>query len=104
MRPDEGVAVQPQPPVLSLSNIDAYYSLLTARRIDLLCGLRRNGPMSIHALSKHLQRDYKNVQGDIVALIEAGLVERDVNGEILTPWDRFEVSLPLQDTSIGAAA
>jgi len=101
---DGGALLGLQTSGLALPNVDAYYSLLTPRRVALLSALRQCGPTSIRALAQQVVRDYKNVHTDIVALIEAGLVERDAGNEISTPWDRFDVSFSLQDLSVNAAA
>jgi len=101
---DKDPSLPPQKPTLSLPSVDAYYLLLTPKRLELLRELHRCQPTSIRVLSQHVQRDYKNVHTDVVALIEAGLIERSAGKEISTPWDRFEVSLPLQDSSVDEAA
>jgi predicted transcriptional regulator len=101
---DKNRSLPPPEPTLSLPSVDAYYSLLTPKRLELLRELRRRQPTSIRALSQQVQRDYKNVHTDVVALIEAGLIERNADKEIFTPWNRFEVSLPLQDSAVDEAA
>jgi len=101
---DKNRSLLPQEPTLSLPSVDAYYSLLTPKRLVLLRELRRRQPTSTRALSQQVQRDYKNVHTDVVALIEAGLIERNADKEIFTPWDRLEVSLPLQDSAADEAA
>ena len=102
---DAGRSAPSAQPTLSLPSVDALFSLLTSKRVELLRALRQSDrPVSIRALAKSLQRDYKNVHGDTIALIEAGLVERDTTGQVFTPWDRFEVHLPLQDAPRDRAA
>jgi len=101
---DKNRSLLPQEPTLSLPSVDAYYSLLTPKRLVLLRELRRRQPTSTRALSQQVQRDYKNVHTDVVALIEAALIERNADKEIFTPWDRLEVSLPLQDSAADEAA
>ena len=51
--------------------------------------------MSIRALSKYLDRDYKNVYQDIQALEQAGLVSRTSAQTLSVPWGRIlaEISL-----------
>jgi hypothetical protein len=69
--------------------------VLTPRRLDLLKKLYHQGPLSIRALSKYLERDYKNVHQDIQALEQAGLVSRNSAQTLSVPWGRIlaEISL-----------
>jgi predicted transcriptional regulator len=43
-----------------------------------------------------LGRDYKNVHGDIAALITWMAVERDADRRVSVPWDELDLRLPLQ--------
>ena len=67
----------------------------TARRLDLLATLREQGPTTIAALARTLGRDYKNVHGDVNALIQWLAVERDDQGQVFVPWDEVDIRLPL---------
>jgi predicted transcriptional regulator len=57
--------------------------------------LREHGPTTIAALARTLGRDYKNVHGDINALIEWLAVDRDDQGRVFVPWDEVDIRLPL---------
>ncbi len=48
---------------------------LSPGRWILLKKLRKKGPMSIRALAKELNRDYKNVHTDVRTLERVGLIE-----------------------------
>jgi predicted transcriptional regulator len=70
----------------------AYRDWLTAfsgERIKLLKALREQGPLSIRALSKSLNRDYKSVHGDVSRLMEIGLIEKREDGLIEAPYDKI---------------
>lgn len=70
----------------------AYRDWLTAfsgDRIKLLKALRERGPLSIRALSKALERDYKSVHGDVSRLMEIGLIEKREDGLIEAPYDKI---------------
>jgi predicted transcriptional regulator len=45
--------------------------------------------MSIRALSKDLERDYKSVHGDVSKLMELGLIIKRDDGKIEAPYDRI---------------
>jgi predicted transcriptional regulator len=73
----------------------ALFSALSPKRMELLRYLRRNGPMSARQLAKDLERDYKNVQGDIKMLSQLEIVVTDDNGKYLVPWDDVTIELTL---------
>jgi predicted transcriptional regulator len=74
---------------LSFIGLKAYLSTLTAKRWDLLKVLNKEGPRSIRALSKLLDRDYKSVHGDVGKLMELGLIVKRDDGLIEAPYDRI---------------
>lgn len=53
----------------------------------------------IYALAKQLNRDYKNVHGDVAVLMNLGVIAKDADGRVSVPYDEIEARLPL-----GAAA
>jgi predicted transcriptional regulator len=74
---------------LFFPDLETLLQFLTPRRMALLKTLHTIGPVSIHALSKELDRDYKNVHTDIQLLEHIGLVTRRKDGRILVPWTRI---------------
>ena len=80
---------------LYFQDLQTLLKVLTTRRLELLKKLYHHGPMSIRALSKYLERDYKNVHQDIQALEKAGLVSRTTAQTLSVPWGRIlaEISL-----------
>lgn len=72
--------------ILAFESLEQMLELLTPRRLDLLRTLRAEGPMSVRALSKALNRDYKNVHAAVQALEAAGLVTRDPESRVTVPW------------------
>jgi len=69
--------------------------IFTQRRWELIQYLREHGPLSIAELARRLQRDYKNVHGDIVTLMEWQAVWRDGSQRVYVPWDEIDLRLPL---------
>lgn len=67
---------------------------LTPRRLELMQFLHTNGPSSIRALSKHLNRDYKNVYSDVKMLDESGLLLHE-NSQYSVPWDLIKTEIPM---------
>lgn len=86
MEPYEGIGFE------SLGDL---LSTLTPKRWELIRRLRREGPMTLYALAKALERDYKNVRLDVKALEGWGIIERDKEKRVLVPWDEIDVKVPL---------
>ncbi len=80
---------------LNFEDLSMLLSVLTPKRLELLKFLRQSGPLSVRALSKKLERDYKNVHTDVGALEEVSLIDRDENGELRAPWDVIDAHLSL---------
>ena len=51
--------------------------------------------MSVRALSKLLERDYKNVHTDVTQLAQLGLIERAGDSRVRVPWDAVRAELRL---------
>jgi len=70
-------------------------SVLTPKRLELMKTLRQHGPLSVRALSKQLERDYKNVHVDTSALEEVSLIQQTEEGLLLVPWDVIDAHVRL---------
>lgn len=70
-------------------------SLLTPKRLELMKSLRQHGPLSVRALAKQIERDYKNVHADASALEDADLIQRTEKGLLVTPWDVIDAHVRL---------
>ncbi len=57
------------------TSIEAVRNLLTPNRLALLRAIRAKRPASIYELARMVDRDLKNVQGDLRVLERYGLVE-----------------------------
>ena len=81
--------------VLTFANLQLLLRALTPARWTLLERLRAEGPLSVNELARRLQRDYKNVHGDVKRLAELGLIERRKDALVSVAWDvvRAEVRL-----------
>jgi predicted transcriptional regulator len=83
---DRGEAVAAQAH-LSFPDMETLLRVLTPKRFTLLRTLRQTGPSSIRALAAAVRRDYKAVHGDVSALVENGLIERQAVDRIAVLWD-----------------
>lgn len=59
---------------------EAFASVMTTKRFELLRHLHRNPEASIASLARSLKRDYKRVHEDVEALAQAGLIDRGEGG------------------------
>lgn len=58
-----------------------------------LCGA---GPVSIREAARRVERDVKGVHGDVIALLEADLLNRTESGAIEFPYEAIKVEFLLQ--------
>ncbi len=79
--------------VLTLEDLPAVTRALSPARWALLRSLREGGACSVYELARRAGRNYKNVHGDVAALLEAGLVDRDADGRVGVPWDAVRAEL-----------
>lgn len=93
-RSERGARVTPEYR-LTFSNLPQLLKELSPARWTLLESLRVEGKMTIYALAKHLQRDYKNVHTDVSRLMELGLIEKTKDDRIFVPWDVIAAELRL---------
>ena len=80
--------------ILALPDLPALLKTLTPARWQLLERLAADGPLSVYALAKRLQRDYKNVHTDVVQLVALGLIERR-DAQVAVTWDMVRAELRL---------
>ena len=80
---------------LSFATPEQMFRVLTVKRWQLLTTLRAHGAWSIRALAGALGRDYKAVHTDVMALIDARLIERDEAGLISVPWTKISAEIDL---------
>lgn len=81
---------------ISFASPELLWKVLTAKRWELLKALCGAGPVSIREAARRVERDVKGVHGDVVALLEAGLLVRTEQGAIEFPYDAVKVEFLLQ--------
>lgn len=80
---------------LNFEDFTQFAAVLTPKRIELLRVLKQEAPMSIRALSKLLERDYKNVHTDVSELIEVDLIQQDDEDLLFAPFDVIDAHVRL---------
>lgn len=89
----DGGDMEPAAVHLAFERMEDLLKVLTANRWRLLRRLRSEGPTSIRSLAKVLERDYRGVHADVVALVDVGLIERDAAGKVAVPWRRITAEM-----------
>jgi predicted transcriptional regulator len=79
--------------IVSFESMELLLKVLTPNRWTLLRTLRRHGACSIRALAHLLERDYRGVHADVMALLDAGLIERTPDSRIMVPWTRITAEM-----------
>ena len=80
---------------LNFATASQLFAELTPKKLELLDTLRTTGPQSVYHLAKVLRRNYSNVHGSVVGLIEVGLIAKDEKDKIYVPWDDVEIHVSL---------
>ena len=81
---------------ISFATPELLWQVLTIKRWELLRVLCGAGPLSIREAARRVGRDVKAVHGDVTALLDAGVLERDEGGGIVFPYEAVKVEFLLQ--------
>jgi predicted transcriptional regulator len=81
---------------ISFASPELLWQVLTAKRWELLKALCGAGPVSIREVARRVDRDVKAVHGDVVALLNAGVLDRAEGGGIVFPFEAVKVEFLLQ--------
>ena len=83
-------------PRISFETPELLWKVLTARRWELLKALCGLGPVSIREAARQVDRDVKTVHGDVIALLNAGVLNRTASGGIEFPYQAVKVEFLLR--------
>lgn len=81
---------------IAFATPELLWQVLTAKRWELLKALCGAGPMSIREAARRVERDVKAVHADIIALLTAGVIDRDESGGIVFPFEAVKVEFLLE--------
>ena len=80
---------------IAFATPELLWSVLTAKRWELLKALCGAGPVSIRETARRVERDVKAVHSDVTALLNAGLLQRTAEGTIEFPYEAIKVEFLL---------
>jgi predicted transcriptional regulator len=81
--------------LLSFADLPLLMKHLTPARWELLRRLAKEGPMTVYALAKLLERDYKNVHTDVARLVELNVIEKTESSLVRVGWQAVRAELKL---------
>ena len=81
---------------IAFATPELLWKVLTAKRWELLKALCGAGPVSVREAARRVNRDVKAVQGDITALLAAGVLDRTESGRVEFPFEAVKVEFLLQ--------
>jgi predicted transcriptional regulator len=87
---------QPQGEFISFETPALLFKVLTQKRWELLSAMTGAGPMTLREAARRVGRDVKAVHGDIHALLDAGILQKTVEGRILFPFDAVHVNFMIK--------
>lgn len=81
---------------ITFATPELLFKLLTAKRWQLVRTLTAAGPVSIREAARRVNRDVKAVHADVHALLNAGVLQKVANGNIVFPFDAIRVDVTLR--------
>jgi predicted transcriptional regulator len=81
---------------ISFATPELLWRVLTKKRWELLKALCGAGPVSIREAARRSGRDVKAVHGDVTALLNAGVLNRTNEGQIVFPFEAVKVEFLLK--------
>lgn len=75
------------------------FKVLSGKRWEILSIMTGSGPVSIRELARRLNRDVKAVHSDVHALLNAGILQKTDNGQIVFPFDSLHVDFMLKEAA-----
>ena len=81
---------------ISFATPELLWEVLTLKRWELIKALCGAGALSIREVARRVHRDVKAVHGDVHALLQAGVLQRDEAGKIVFPFDAVKVEFLLR--------
>lgn len=86
---------------LDFESLEGAWQLLNARRWAILRAMAGQGPLSIRAIARRVERDVRGVHSDVRALHLSGVIDKTPDGRMILPYDVIRLDLTL-DTHMAA--
>lgn len=77
---------------ISFASPELLFSLMTAKRWQIVRAMAGAGPMAIREVARRVGRDVKAVHGDVHALLAAGILQK-ADGLVVFPFEAVHVDV-----------
>ena len=77
---------------ISFASPELLFSLMTAKRWQIVRAMAGAGPLSIREVARRVGRDVKAVHGDVQALLVAGILQK-TDGYVVFPYEAVHVDV-----------
>jgi predicted transcriptional regulator len=77
---------------ISFATPELLFSLMTAKRWQIVRVMAGAGPLSIREVARRVGRDIKAVHGDVQALLAAGILHK-ADGRVVFPYEAVHVDV-----------
>jgi predicted transcriptional regulator len=77
---------------ISFASPELLFSLMTARRWQIVRAMAGAGPIPIREVARRVGRDVKAVHGDVQALLAAGILQK-ADGRVVFPYEAVHVDV-----------
>lgn len=81
---------------ITFPTVQALWSVLTVKRWQIVQALCGAGPVTLREVARRVDRDVKGVHTDVHALLDAGVLEKTDDGQIVFPYDAVHVDFMMQ--------
>lgn len=90
---------EPQGDIISFESPALLFKVLSGKRWEVLNLMTGSVPMTIRELARRLGRDVKAVHGDVHALLNAGILHKTEDGQIVFPFEALHVDFMLKEAA-----
>jgi len=80
---------------ISFASVDLLWRVLNPKRLAILRATTGARALTIREMARRVGRDVKALHGDVHALLDAGLLDRTVDGRVVFPYDAVRVEFDL---------
>jgi predicted transcriptional regulator len=86
-------------PRIAFGSLRELFSAITEKRLEMLRFVASHEGLNTRQLAQQLERDYKNVYTDVKDLVDLGLLEKDAQGQLTSPFDEIVIHATVRDAA-----
>jgi len=93
-RADTDPAFEAQP-TLSFDSWDTMHRILAPKRTQIVMAMAGRGALTVRDVARLVERDIKNVHGDLDMLAKSGVIDK-TDGGFVFPYDRIHIEFDME--------